>query len=217
MTSNIIEIIADSTRAIFEKQPTAGHDITHTLRVRNLCLHIGRIEGGDPEILEASALLHDIGRPAELHKPEVDHAVISAELAQGILKKVGFPDEKIPPVIYVIENHRYSSNIHPDGLEARILQDADRLDISGAVGVAMTFAYSGALGRLMYHINDPMAENREPDDKKYALDHILSKLMLLPGSMHTDTARDMARQRNEFLNKFIDQFVHEINFKGALP
>jgi uncharacterized protein len=213
----MMQIITDSTRAILEKQPTGGHDITHTLRVRNLCLHIGSIEGGDLEILEASALLHDIGRPAELQNPGVDHAAISAELAQGILKEAGFPDEKIPSVIYAIENHRYSSNIEPASLEARILQDADRLDISGAVGAAMTFAYTGAFGRQMYHIDDPMAENREPNDKEYALDHILSKLMLLPGSMHTDTACDMVKQRNEFLNEFINQFVNEINFKGTLP
>jgi uncharacterized protein len=215
MKSNMIDRIAESARAILEKQPTAGHDITHTLRVRELCLHLGSIEGGDPEILEASALLHDIGRPAELQKPGVDHAAVSARLAQGILKAAGFPDNKIPSVIYAIENHRYSSNIEPASLEARILQDADRLDISGAVGAAMTFAYTGAFGRQMYHIDDPMAEHREPDDKQYALDHILSKLLLL--SMHTDTARDMAKQRNEFLNKFIDQFAEEINFKGVIP
>jgi len=215
MKSNMIDLIEKSTRAILEKQPNAGHDITHTIRVRELCLHIGHLEGGDPEILEASALLHDIGRPAELQKSGVDHAAVSARLAHGILKAAGFPDDKIPSVIYAIENHRYSSNIEPTSLEARILQDADRLDISGAVGIAMTFAYTGALGRQMYHIDDPMAEDREPDDKEYALDHILSKLLLL--SMHTDTARDMAKQRNEFLNKFIDQFAEEINFRGAKP
>ena len=213
----MIDLIAESIRVIFEKQPTGGHDITHTLRVRELCLHIGHVEGGDPEILEASALLHDIGRPAELQNPEVDHAAVSAHLAQEILNDAGFPDGKISSVIYAIENHRYSSNIEPASLEARILQDADRLDVSGAVGAAMTFAYTGALGRQMYHIDDPMAENRELDDNEYSLDHILSKLMLLPGSLHTDTARAMVKQRNEFLNKFIDQFAEEINFKGVIP
>lgn len=105
MKSKMIDIITDSTRLILEKQPTAGHDITHTLRVRELCLHIGHIEGGNPEILEASALLHDIGRPAEIQKPGVDHAAVSAGLAQDILKDTGFPDDKIPSVIYAIENH----------------------------------------------------------------------------------------------------------------
>ena len=208
---SMMQQILRSARTHLESTPNAGHDITHTLRVRDLCLHISNIEGGDPEILEASALLHDIGRPAELKDPSRDHAELSAQLSPGILDRAGFPAQKIPAVVYAIANHRYSSGVMPDNLEARILQDADRLDISGAVGAAMTFAYSGAHNHIMYHPNDPLARAREPDGNKYALDHILTKLMLLPGSMHTGTARGMAEERNRFLQSFVDQFIHEIN------
>jgi uncharacterized protein len=206
----MMQQILHSARTHLESTPNAGHDITHTLRVRDLCLHIGSIEGGDPDILEASALLHDIGRPAELKDPANDHATSSAQLSPGILNMAGFPAQKIPAVVYAIANHRYSSRIIPDSLEARILQDADRLDISGAVGAAMTFAYSGAHNRRLYHPDDPLASQREPDGNKYALDHILTKLMLLSGSMHTCTARSMAEERNRFLQIFVDQFIHEI-------
>ena len=204
--------ILRSARTHLESTPNAGHDITHTLRVRDLCLHISSIEGGDPEILEASALLHDIGRPDEIKDPAIDHAELSARLSPKILDRAGFPAQKIPAVVYAIANHRYSSGITPDSLEARILQDADRLDITGAVGIAMTFAYSGAYGHMLYHPDDPMCKKHKPDDNKYAMDHILSKLIQLPTSMHTNTARHIANERNKFLLDFIDQFKQEITF-----
>jgi uncharacterized protein len=207
----MMQQILRSARTHLEGTLNAGHDITHTLRVRDLCLHISSIEGGDSEILEASALLHDIGRPAELNDPATDHAALSAQLSPGILDRAGFPAQKIPAVVYAIASHRYRSGIKPESLEARILQDADRLDISGAVGAAMTFAYSGAHNRMLYNPQDPLASQREPDGNKYALDHILTKLMLLPGSMHTGSARRMVEERNKFLQTFVNQFFCEIN------
>lgn len=211
----MMEQIALSSKKILEGTSNGGHDVTHTLRVRELSRCIGRIEGGDPEVLEASALLHDIGRPAQFNNNGVDHAVISARLAPEILRRAGFPDEKIPSVVYAIANHRFSSNVVPDSLEAKILQDADRLDISGAVGIAMTFAYSGALGRTLYHPDDPLAEQRKLEGNIYALDHILSKLLMLPQSMHTKTAQEMARERNRFLKDFVGQFIREITLDGC--
>lgn len=210
--ADMMKLIMDSAGALLQDSDAACHDITHALRVRDLCAYIGRAEGGDMEVLEASALLHDIGRTAEMKKSGADHAAVSAELAPAILGKSGFPAEKIAAVVYAIENHRYSSNIIPDSLEARILQDADRLDISGAVGIAMTFCYSGARSRMMYHPSDPLALGREPNGGEYAIDHILSKLMTLPEHMHTATARHLAEQRNTFLKAFVEQFVHEVAF-----
>lgn len=204
--------IRESARKIFDGTANAGHDINHSLRVMDLCIHICNIEGGDSEILEAAALLHDIGRPAQLKDPAVDHATLSAQLAPDILSGAGFPSQKVPAVVYAIKHHRYSSGLTPDTLEARILQDADRLDISGAVGVAMTFTYSGAMNRKLYHPGDPLAEHRQLDGDEYALDHIFSKLMHLPRSMHTATARLMAEERNRFLNGFVKQLVSEITF-----
>ncbi|MCD4845933.1 MAG: HD domain-containing protein [Methanosarcinales archaeon] len=204
--------ILRSVNSILENKAQAGHDINHTLRVKDLCLYIAGIEGGDVEVLEACALLHDIGRPEEIKNPGTDHAFISAQMAPGILKAAGFPAHKVESVIYSITNHRYSSKITPTSLEARILQDADRLDITGAVGIAMTFAYSGAYGHMLYHPDDPMCKKHKPDDNKYAMDHILSKLIQLPTSMHTNTARHIANKRNKFLLDFIDQFKQEITF-----
>ncbi|MBW6516921.1 MAG: HD domain-containing protein [ANME-2 cluster archaeon] len=202
--------IENAARSILENAPSAGHDITHSLRVRDLCLYLAQEEGGDSQVLEAAALLHDIGRPAEFKDPDTDHAVISAQLAPGILSGAGFPSRNIPAVVYAIKHHRHSSGVVPDTLEARILQDADRLDISGAVGAAMTFAYSGAMNRSLYHSGDPLGEHRQLDGDEYALDHILSKLTHLPRTMHTVTARQMAEERSRFLNGFVEQLAGEI-------
>lgn len=209
--------IENSLRNILENGPSAGHDITHSLRVRDLCMHLAHAEGGDIQVLEASALLHDIGRPAELKDPATDHAVISAQLAPGILSVAGFASGKIPAVVYAIKHHRHSSGVLPETLEARILQDADRLDISGALGIAMTFAYSGALDRNLYHSGDPLAEHRQLDGDTYALDHILSKLIHLPCQMHTVTARMIAEERNRFLDGFVEQLAGEITFGRRKP
>ncbi|MDF1557207.1 MAG: HD domain-containing protein [ANME-2 cluster archaeon] len=213
----MMELIQELVMSILDEAPDAGHDITHTLRVRDLCLHIADTEGGDRQVLEAAALLHDIGRPREFRDPSVDHAAISAQMAPDILTSAGFPTQKIPAVVYAIKHHRYSSGVTPDSLEARILQDADRLDISGALGAAMTFAYSGAMNRKLYHYSDPLAKQREANGNEYALDHILSKLMLLPRSIHTSTARRLAHERSRFLQGLVEQLASEIDLGRRQP
>ena len=118
----------------------AGHDRTHTIRVHRLSRIIGEKEKADLLVLEAAALLHDIGRSYE----HVDHAEKSAEIATGLLKECQFPEDSTPRVLYAIRMHRFSKGTEPETLEAKILQDADRIDIGGATGVAMTFDYGGS-------------------------------------------------------------------------
>ena len=201
--------IMKSITSIFEGELTGGHDLSHTIRVMNYCSQIRKKEGGDKEIIEAAALLHDIGRPDETKNPALDHAIISAEKAPLILLEVGFPKEKIESVVYAIRNHRYSSGIVPDTLEAKILQDGDRLDFTGAMAIARTFAYAGAHNKLFYNPADPLCEIHSPDGKKYAIDHILTKAMHIPETMNTETGRAMAHDRKRFLLKFIQQFKLE--------
>jgi uncharacterized protein len=188
----------------------AGHDQTHTLRVYELCKVIGEKEKADPLILEPAALLHDIGRSFE----GVDHAEKSAELAEKLLEECGFPANRIPEVKYAIRMHRFSRGAEPNTLEAKILQDADRIDGSGAIGVAMTFAYGGSKNTELYNKDDPLAKNRKLDDTKYVLDHFQTKLFKLPETMHTGTAKQLIRERSSYLKSFFNQFLKEI---GARP
>jgi len=190
----------------------AGHDQTHTLRVYELCKVIGEKENADPLILESAALLHDVGRSFE----GVDHAEKSAELAEELLGECNFPANRIPEVQYAIRMHRFSRGAEPNTLEAKILQDADRIDGSGAIGVAMTFAYGGSKNTELYDKDDPLAKNRNLDDTKYVLDHFQTKLFKLPETMHTGTARKLIRERSTYLRSFFDQFLREISVETEL-
>jgi len=207
------EILADvetEAKRFMEEHHFTGHDFAHVLRVQKLCKAIGGEENADMLVLLASALLHDLGRDHERKNPAIDHAKKSAEIAKEILCKVGFPEEKIPPTVYAITVHRFSKGVTPSTLEAKILQDADRIDISGAVGIATTFAFGGVHNSKMYDQDDPLAEKRDLDDNSYVLDHFYTKLLNLPETMHTKTGREIADRRREFMQHFLEEFKTEI-------
>jgi uncharacterized protein len=126
------------------------------------------------------------------------------------LKKVALPAEERTKVLYAVEVHRFSKGITPVTLEARILQDADRLDAIGAIGIARVFMTGGTLERALYNPRDPFCKNREPDDKKWNLDHFYNKLLKLESGMHTKTARELAGRRSEVLKRYLRDLEEEI-------
>ena len=193
-----------------EEHHFGGHDFAHVLRVKRLCKAIGEKENADMLVLLASALLHDLGRDHERKNPAIDHAEKSAEIAEEILRKVGFPSEKIPVAVYAIKVHRFSKGVTPSTLEAKILQDADRIDISGTTGIATTFAYGGAHNYELYDLDDPFATSRDLDDEKYSLDHFYTKLLHLPKNMHTKIGREIAENRMKFVHMFLKELKYEI-------
>lgn len=202
--------IEDEAERYMREHHFSGHDFAHVMRVRRLCKIIGKKENADMLVLEAAALLHDLGREAERKDFAVNHANKSVEIADKILQKVRFPSEKTTQVLYAIKVHRFTQHIFPKTIEAKILQDADRIDISGASGIAMTFAYSGAHGIELYNYKDPFAENRSFDDKQYSIDHFYTKLLKLPEAIHTETGRKIAEKRSKFLSRFLKQLRSEI-------
>ncbi|MCX8189453.1 MAG: HD domain-containing protein [Nitrososphaeria archaeon] len=206
----IINKIKIEVSKYYEDNFFSGHEYAHSLRVYNLCKILSEGERVDMLVLEAAALLHDIGREHERKDPKVDHAEKSAELAQKILDKVGFPKEKVSEVLYAIRVHRFSKGITPKTLEAKILQDADRIDVSGAIGIATAFAYGGAYGLKLYDINDPFAKSRPLDDKKYCLDHFFTKLLKLDKTLNTKKGKRLAQKRKRFMIKFLKHFEMEL-------
>jgi uncharacterized protein len=122
---------------------------------------------------------------------------------------MGFPADKLDAVAHAIEAHSFSAGIAPASLEAQIVQDADRLDALGAVGLARMFYISGRLGRALAHPTDPLALHRERDDMRYALDHIEEKLATLPAMMQTQAGRAVAHERLTLMLAFRDAFVAE--------
>lgn len=208
MVDNLIFSTMLQTVSELMSQDSSGHDVQHILRVYELCKKLGEEEGADMEVLAASALLHDVAISEELERG-VDHAEMSAIKAEGILRSIGFPREKLPRVLCAIRAHRYGSGIRPESLEARILQDADRLDAMGAAGLARAFAYGGARGAKIY---DPLESPGEYDPSlvKSTVTHIQEKLLKLKDTMNTNSARKVAEGRHSFMVEFLNRFFAEL-------
>lgn len=189
------------------RHESSGHDVQHVLRVSEMCKRLGGEEGADMDVLIASALLHDIAISEELESG-VDHAEEGALRAESILRSVGFPEDKLREVIYAIRAHRYGAGISPESLEAKILQDADRLDAIGAVGLARAFAYGGARGAK---IHDPKESpgSYDPRIVRSTITHIQEKLLKLKDSMNTPSAKKVAEGRHLFMVEFLERFFAE--------
>ena len=146
---DLIEKTREFAASFLEGEPSS-HDMGHINRVEALCLEIQKEEGGDPRILQLAALLHDVGVIKE-HEEGGDHALYSAEIASEFLGRAGAEKELVEAVADCIRTHRFSAGREPEALEARILQDADRLDALGAVGIFRSIFSMGAL-RMLKHI-----------------------------------------------------------------
>jgi uncharacterized protein len=135
----------------------------------------------------------------------------SADLAENILQSYGYPQDKINRISYCIRTHSYSKKLIPASLEGRILQDADRLDALGAIGIARTFSAGGSEKRTFYNADDPFCRSsRGLDDRQWTLDHFQIKLLKLKDLMHTTTAKKIAQERTKFMMLFIRQLKMEI-------
>jgi uncharacterized protein len=122
---------------------------------------------------------------------------------------MGFPAERLDAVAHAIETHSFSAALTPETIEAKIVQDADRLDGLGAVGLARMFYTAGRMGCALAHGEDPLANGRALDDKAFSLDHIPAKLAKLPAMMQTDAGRRLGERRLESLLAFRTAFAAE--------
>lgn len=204
----------DALAAILLDHATEGddgsHDLAHIHRVFRNALKIQAGEGGDAEILAAAVLLHDCVAVEKSSPLRSQASRLAAEKASGILAALGWPKERIEAVAHAILTHSFSANIKPETLEAKMLQDADRLDAIGMVGVARCFYIAGRMGSGLYHPGDPGAEQRPLDDRSFAIDHFPAKLLKLSDGFQTETGRKLAEERHERLNLFLTLFRDEI-------
>lgn len=211
------DLILDKTRQFVRKTMEGegtGHDWWHVVRVVNNALHIAQKEGGDLFVIELAALLHDI---ADWKFNDGDTKV-GARVAQEWLQKVGADEIVIAEVAYIVENVSFKggTNMHVmKTIEGKIVQDADRLDAMGAIGIARTFAFGGAFGRSIYN---PEIEPKDYDSFKsfqqntqdnHTINHFYEKLLLLKDKMNTKTGRQLAKQRHEFMENYLLQFYAE--------
>ena len=191
--------IKEISREYMEKCDGA-HGWDHVQRVYNLCIKIGEKEGGDIGVLKRAALLHDVG----IYEDRENHEIVSARIAEDLLKDY----DKVDDVIYCIKTHRFSKGIHPETLEAMILQDADRLDVLGAMGITRTMIYTGYVNRPVY-IPDKNSSKEYNGNSETAIDHFYEKLFKIKDRLNTGTAKNMGRRRHEYMEGFLEEFFAE--------
>ena len=187
-----------------------AHDFEHVIRVLKNATTIARNEKADIKLISAAVLLHDIVSYPKSDPRSKNSSLESAEESKKILKKYDFTQDEIKIISDAIRDHSFSSGVVPKTLEGKILQDADRLDALGAIGIARTFAVSGTENRPFYNKDDPFCKKRSPDDKSWTLDHFYRKLLRLEKIMNTNTGKTMARKRIKIMKKFLDELKKEI-------
>jgi uncharacterized protein len=188
----------------------ASHDFEHVMRVLKNAKMIARKEKTDIRMITAAVLLHDLVSYPKSDPRSKNSASESAEESKNILKKYDFSQTEIEVITDAIRDHSFSRGVVPQTLEGKILQDADRLDALGAIGIARTFAVGGAEKRPFYNKDDPFCKKRSPDDKSWTLDHFYKKLLLLEKTMNTNTGKIEAKKRIKIMKKFIDELKKEI-------
>lgn len=215
LTSEQLAVI-DKTEAFVREtleKDSSGHDWWHINRVRNNAKRIaeGELES-DAFVVELAALLHDIA-DWKFHDGDLQRgAVVTREW----LSKQNVDEKTIARVADIVEKVSFKGAKVPDSmtsLEGKIVQDADRLDAIGAIGVARTFAYGGHANRAMYDPNDPPVPHDSfeayKNSKGHTINHFYEKLLLLTDRMNTATAKRMATKRHEYMEKFLEQFFAE--------
>ncbi len=190
----------------------AAHGIHHFRRVWRSARAIARAEGeGDLLVLLAGAYFHDAVNPPKDSPLRSRASRLSAEAATGILGGMGFDPARLPGVAHAIEAHSFSAGIEPRTPEARILQDADRLEALGAIGLARCFYTGGRMGGSLWHAEDPFGRGgRALDDSAYSVDHFPLKLLRLASLMRTAEGRRLAEGRTRVLRRFLADLEREL-------
>ncbi|MEL6677586.1 MAG: HD domain-containing protein [Pseudomonadota bacterium] len=210
-----VDSLTDALEAAYLQHaegPDGAHDIHHARRVWGNARRIAEAEGaGDLRIIAAAAYLHDL---VNLRKDAPDRHRASAQSgakASRVLAALGFTEAEIEAARHAIRAHSYSAGIPPETIEAKIVQDADRLESLGALGLARAFHVGGVLGRGLLDGEDPFAERRAVDEQAYSLDHFQTKLLSLPAQFQTASGRAMAEARAEVLRDFLRTLRTELD------
>jgi uncharacterized protein len=196
-----------------DNDPVHGFD--HVLRVTHMAERLAESEGADLEIVRAAALLHDAEGSATEGGDEgrVDHHEASAAFARGVLLEEGWPEERIAAVQHCIRAHRFRDDTEPQSLEAKILFDADKLDVIGAIGIARTIAFDVVIGQPIYA--QPSRRflqqgEKEPGEVHSSVHEFIFKLSKIKDLLHTPQARAIAAKRHSFMVEFFERLESEM-------
>jgi uncharacterized protein len=188
----------------------AAHDLLHIQRVVRSALQLAQEEGADPAIVFPAAWLHDCVTITKDSAQRPFASQLAADAATTFLQTVHYPAAYLPAIAHAIAAHSFSARIPPQTVEAKVVQDADRLDALGAVGIARTLMLGGALQRPLYHPDDPFCQQRPANDYTATIDHFYTKLLTLADTMQTASGRQEAQRRTQFMHQYLAQLRGEI-------
>lgn len=216
--SELVRKVTALVQRQFE-QDTTGHDWFHVERVYKMACYIQEREGGDRELIELAALLHDISD----HKLNGGKLNAGGAVAFQMLVELGLDEVQALKVKEIVDGVSYKGAHVPDAMrsiEGKIVQDADRLDAIGAIGIARAFAYGGSQDRPLY-IPDhkPVMHNTFESyvsSKSHTVNHFYEKLLLLKDRLHTETAKKIGLQRHKIMEEFLHEFYNEWNTENII-
>lgn len=202
--------LRERVRATYDNSDP-GHDFVHVGRVMAKCEELCAKVGADPTIALPAALLHDIVNVPKNHPDRTEASRKAAEVATPLLQEHGYTPEEIARIASAIVEHSFSRGLLPSSLESAVLQDADRLDALGAVGIMRTVTCGAKMGARYYADSEPVdPKTRTLDDKSFTVDHLFVKLFHLAERMNTEPAKKEADERTAFLRSFLAQLGREI-------
>ncbi len=188
----------------------AAHDLGHILRVARLAHWLAKEEGSDPEVCVAGALLHDLVYRPKNHPESPQTAQMAADLVLRWCQETVGLETRAEAIAAAVASHSWSGGGAPASLEAAVVQDADRLEALGAVGVARVFATGASFGARLWHPEDPWADGRDLDDKAWSLDHFGRKLLKLEADMKTAAGRCLAVDRQRTMLAYLEALRSEL-------
>tara|TARA_Y100000768_G_C23988861_1_gene690726 strand:- start:5595 stop:6230 length:636 start_codon:yes stop_codon:yes gene_type:complete len=198
----------------FYEHDDPSHDFAHIKRILKTCTLFGEQLGADLNLLLPAALLHDIVNLPKDHPERKKGSEFAAHKAEELLLQADYSPAEIAAIKKIIIEHSFSRGEKPSTLESQILQDADRLDTLGAIGIMRTTTVGSKMGAHYYHPEDPWAKQRDYDDKKYTLDHYFTKLFKLPAMMNTTLGQKEAEKRVLFMQNFLHAFTQEVGIES---
>jgi uncharacterized protein len=192
------------------KRADAAHDMAHLARVVAMAERLAAAEQASLAVVMPAAWLHDCVHVPVTSPDRPRASVMAADEAVLLLQQIGYPAMHHAAVHHAIAAHSFSARIAPETIEAKVVQDADRVDALGAIGIARCLMLGGQLGRVLYDPTDPFAEHRVPSDRVSSIDHFYTKLLTLAGTMQTEAGRREAERRTAYMHGYLDQLRSEL-------
>lgn len=191
-----------------------AHDLLHIKRVVKAATELTRLENANLNVVLPAAWMHDIVNLPKNHPDRSKASMIAAEKAISILKETNYPQKYFDEIYHAIHAHSFSSGIVPETLEAKIVQDADRLDGLGAIGIARMMIVAGKLNRSIYSENDPFCKIRHPSDTQFSIDHFFIKLFKTAQTLQTESVRIEGATRVNRMKEYLGWLALEIETLG---